>query len=109
MLFPPPLQCYYWYKKVKATTPGNAMGGFTRLLHSGVADKLMDEIPTVVVDPLPAEMEELMNGYVVLNRPYGILQWVREYLKTIPEKYVLMSEPDHLFVKAPPLWATPTT
>ena len=102
------MQCYYWYKRVKELNPGNAMGGFTRLLHSGQPDDLMDEIPTVVVDPLPAEMEELMNGYVVLNRPYGILQWVRKYLDTIPEKYVLMSEPDHLFVRPPPLWATPS-
>jgi len=29
------------------------MGGFTRILHSGRPDELMDEIPTVVVDPLP--------------------------------------------------------
>ena len=28
------------------------MGGFTRLLHSGEADELMDEIPTHVVQPL---------------------------------------------------------
>jgi hypothetical protein len=34
------------------------MGGFTRLLHSGKPDDLMDEIPTVVVDPLPASMVE---------------------------------------------------
>ncbi len=31
------------------------MGGFTRLLHSGKADDLMDEIPTVVVNPLPEQ------------------------------------------------------
>lgn len=34
------------------------MGGFTRLLHSGQADDLMDEIPTMVVDPLPQDMVE---------------------------------------------------
>ncbi|XP_058106879.1 hydroxyproline O-arabinosyltransferase 3-like [Magnolia sinica] len=44
---------YYWYKKVK-DLPGSEMGGFTRVLHSGMADDLMDEIPTFVVDPLPA-------------------------------------------------------
>ena len=32
------------------------MGGFTRLLHSGKEDDLMDEIPTMVVDPLPADV-----------------------------------------------------
>lgn len=32
----------------------------------------------------------------VLNRPYAVLQWVREV--SIPERYVLMSEPDHIFL-----------
>lgn len=31
------------------------MGGFTRLLHSGIPDDLMDEIPTFVATPLPDE------------------------------------------------------
>jgi hypothetical protein len=100
--------CYYWYKKIKAQNPDSAMGGFTRLLHSGVADEYMEEIPTVVVDPLPPEMDDIIQGYVVLNRPYGLLQWVQKYLDTFPEKYVLMSEPDHIFIKPLPLWATPT-
>lgn len=43
---------YYWYKKFR-DAPGSEMGGFTRILHSGVADNVMDEIPTFVVDPLP--------------------------------------------------------
>ena len=34
------------------------MGGWTRLLHSGQSDDLMDELPTMVVDPLPSEMVE---------------------------------------------------
>ncbi len=43
----------------KCQEQGNCeMGGFTRLLHSGKADDLMDEIPTVVVDPLPSDMVE---------------------------------------------------
>ena len=25
--------CYFWYKRVKADSPGSALGGFTRLLH----------------------------------------------------------------------------
>jgi len=31
------------------------MGGFTRLLHSGHPDELMDEIPSFVANPLPDE------------------------------------------------------
>ena len=44
---------YYWYKKMR-DEPGSEMGGFTRVLHSGKPDNVMDEIPTFVVDPLPA-------------------------------------------------------
>lgn len=46
------------YKKHKAACEKEGhceMGGFTRLLHSGRPDNLMDEIPTVVVDPLPKD------------------------------------------------------
>lgn len=35
--------------------------------------------------------------FVVLNRPYAFLQWVQK--ATIPERYVLMSEPDHVWIK----------
>ena len=45
---------------------------------------------------------------MVLNRPYAFQQWVRQHLPSLPERYVLMLEPDHLLVAAPPLWATPT-
>ena len=34
---------------------GCQMGGFTRLLHTGQPDNLMNEIPTWVAQPLPAE------------------------------------------------------
>lgn len=36
-----------------ASGGGCDMGGWTRLLHSGEEDDLMDEIPTFVADPLP--------------------------------------------------------
>lgn len=61
----------------------------------------MDEIPTAVVDRLPMGLDQ---GFVVLNRPYGFLQWVRKFMASIPEKYVLMIEPDYIFVRPPPLW-----
>lgn len=38
---------------------GSEMGGFTRILHSGQPDHVMDEIPTFVVDPLPAGMDKV--------------------------------------------------
>jgi len=43
---------HYWYKEMR-DRPGSDMGGFTRILHSGKPDGLMDEMPTMVVDPLP--------------------------------------------------------
>lgn len=36
----------------------------------------------------------------VLNRPYAFLQWVKDV--QIKEKYVLMSEPDHIFLRPLP-------
>ncbi|OMO87399.1 hypothetical protein COLO4_20667 [Corchorus olitorius] len=87
---------YYWYKKQK-DLPGSEMGGFTRILHSGSPDNLMDEIPTVIVDPLPAGLD---RGYIVLNRPWAFVQWLEK--TTIEEEYVLMAEPDHVFIRPLP-------
>lgn len=51
---------YYWYKKMK-DQPGSDMGGFTRVLHSGNPDNLMEEIPTVVTDPLPEGLDRVSS------------------------------------------------
>ncbi|KAK4285346.1 hypothetical protein QN277_002054 [Acacia crassicarpa] len=83
---------YYWYKQ-KRNLPGSEMGGFTRVLHSGRPDNLMDEIPTVVVDPLPPGLDQ---GYIVLHRPWAFVQWLQQ--ATIEEEYILMAEPDHIFL-----------
>ena len=39
--------------------------------HSGKPDNIMDQIPTVVVDPMPASLLK-HDDYVVLNRPYAV-------------------------------------
>ncbi|KAG2489813.1 hypothetical protein HYH03_011762 [Edaphochlamys debaryana] len=75
------------------------MGGFTRVLHSGKADDLMDEIPTVVVDPLPESISK-GTSYIVLNRPYAFMEWLNRV--SIPEKYFVMGEADHLFLRPMP-------
>lgn len=72
------------------------MGGFTRLLHSGAPDDLMGEIPTFVAQPLPESVVP-HEWYPVLNRPYAFVQWVAA--ANISEDYVLMSEPDHIFLR----------
>ncbi|XP_018719886.2 hydroxyproline O-arabinosyltransferase PLENTY isoform X2 [Eucalyptus grandis] len=82
---------YYWYKKVR-DMPGSDMGNFTRILHSGRTDHLMEEMHTFVVDPLP---DGLDRGYIVLNRPWAFVQWLES--ATIEEEYILMAEPDHIF------------
>eukprot|EP00891_Asterochloris_glomerata_P002540 jgi/Astpho2/2540/e_gw1.00048.41.1_t len=90
---------YYWYLKVRKQCREAGpcdMGGFTRILHSGQADELMDEIPTFVCDPVPSDNK----GYVVLNRPYSFVQWLAK--AQITENYVLMGEPDHLWLKPMP-------
>ena len=38
--------------------------------------------------------------YVVLNRPYAFVQWLRSAV--FPERYVFMSEPDHLWLRPMP-------
>ncbi len=76
---------YYWYKKQRDAClrePACDMGGFTRVLHSGKPDDLMDEIPTVVVDPLPPSVSG-NTTYVVLNRPYAFIEWLTKV--SIPE------------------------
>eukprot|EP00884_Botryococcus_braunii_P021975 jgi/Botrbrau1/8461/Bobra.0237s0078.1 len=44
--------------------------------------------------------QEHGSRYIVLNRPWAFVQWVKE--AKIKEKYVLMSEPDHIWLKPMP-------
>ena len=95
---------YYHYKKQRAAQgPDGAMGGFTRILHSGRPDELMDEIPTVVVENLSNKGGD--HGFVVLSRPYAFVQWAEKLARgeiSIEEDYVLMAEPDHLLLRPLP-------
>ncbi|KAM1206296.1 hypothetical protein FF1_006959 [Malus domestica] len=58
---------YYWYNKVK-NMPGSDMGKFTRVLHSGNADNLMEEIPIAVVDPLPEGLDQVIIIFATLSQ-----------------------------------------
>ncbi|KAL9260515.1 Hydroxyproline O-arabinosyltransferase NOD3-like protein [Drosera capensis] len=87
---------YYWYKKYR-DAPGSDMGGYTRVLHSGKEYSWMKEIPTFVVDPLPNGLDP---GYIGLNRPWAFVQWLEK--ATIEEEYILMGQPDHIFVNPLP-------
>ena len=71
---------YYWFKKRRAEQgPDGQMGGFTRVLHEGRGDELMDEIPTCVVDRLSQEF-----GFVVLSRPNAIVQMLQKCARALP-------------------------
>lgn len=88
--------CYYHYNKQKALQgPDGQMGGFTRVLHEGRPDSLMAEIPSCVVDRLSEEY-----GFVVLSRPNALLQMLTKC--KIEEEFILMAEPDHIFLKPMP-------
>jgi hypothetical protein len=87
---------YYHFQKQKAAQgPNGQMGGFTRVLHD-VADGLEDEIPTCIVDRLEDEL-----GFVVLSRPFAFVQFF-EKCPQIEEDFILMAEPDHLYIKPVP-------
>ena len=47
-----------------------------------------------------------VQWYPVLHRPWALVQWLRHAAK-LPEDYVLMAEPDHIFRHIPPLWCAP--
>ena len=103
--------CYYHYLKAKEAFPDSALGGFTRLLHANTTDFLMERIPTVRVDELPVAdltVEDWIIGYYApLNRPYAFFQFMRDHLHTIPERYIFMSEPDHIIMRPLPLPSSP--
>lgn len=73
------------------------IGGFTRLLHSGQEDSLMDEIPTFVAQPL-TEIDH--RSYPPLDRAYAYTQWAPQ--ANITEDFVLMLDSDHLFLRPLP-------
>lgn len=102
---------YFHYMKHKALAgPCSDMGGFTRLLHTGVNDALSAEIPTVVTMRLDAKHEA---GYRASNRPYAILQllWSDEFAAakaSIVEDYILLMEPDQILTRYLPNLAAST-
>ena len=86
---------YYWYKKLREANPDGDMGGFTRVLHAKKDDLLSREMHTVRVDPLDRD-----GGYVVLSRPFALNNFIEGgHLDAIEEEYILMAEPDHIFLR----------
>lgn len=99
--------CYYWYNQAKRRHPDSPMGGFTRILHSGREDDLAALIPTVIVDLLPRRFATVVKAAPSLERPHAVRQWLQLHGAALPERYLLLLEPDMLLRSPPPLWATP--
>ena len=101
---------YYHYKKLKADNPCSDIGGFTRLLntHGARPDGLVDEIPTIVVRQLGGgRCDECDHGFIVMNRPFGIRQFVHHAaFQNITEEYLFIVETDHLLLRPLPNRAT---
>ena len=102
---------YYHYQKMKRLNPCSDIGGFTRLFNTPNAqpDGLMDEMPTLLVKQLGRGMcDECDHGFIVMNRPWGVVQMVQtEHFKNIPEEYAMVIETDHMMMMAVPNTATP--
>lgn len=97
---------YYHYKKQKRLHPCSDIGGFTRLFNNvnHQPDGLMDEIPTVVVDQLShGHCDKCDSGFIVMNRPWGVLQFVEtaHYRDNIPEEYIFVIETECAHARAP--------
>ena len=103
---------YYHYKKQRALHPCSDLGGFTRLFNNVGAqpDHLMDEIPTVIVKQLGhGTCSECDRGFIVMNRPWGVLQFVEteHFRSKIPEEYIFIIETDHMIMVPPENTAAP--
>jgi hypothetical protein len=92
---------YHTYKRVRSSDPSGPMGGYTRLLHCGRPDDIHHLVPTLLVAPLPLGLD---RGYGPMHRPWAFSQWLSR--GHIPEAFILMAEPDHIFLAQPPLVAT---
>ena len=70
----------------------------------------MDEIPTLLVKQLGhGHCEECDRGFIVMNRPWGVLQFVQtEYFRSrIEEEYIFVIETDHMLMSPPDNTAQP--
>ena len=81
---------YYWYRRC-GTLGAPRSDGVSRACYTTL-DALVVEIPTCAVDRLENEL-----GFVVLSRPWRSSSF--EKCPEIEEDYVLMAEPDHLFLR----------
>lgn len=100
---------FHWhYLRMKRADRCGEVGGFTRLLTQPAgtkADGLVGVMKTVVVTEL-TKGEDL--GFVVLNRPHSLVEAFKRGDLDFAERFVLICETDHIFLKPMPNLATET-
>eukprot|EP00854_Cymbomonas_tetramitiformis_P028544 gene28544-35401_t len=105
---------YYHFKKQQKSNPCTEMANFTRLVANtgGIPDALADKMPSIFY-PAIAEREifTTYKGYAVVNRPYSVVQFVKDSFafNNIKEDYIFFVETDHVFLRDIPNLATPST
>ena len=88
---------YHSYLEVK-DEPGSLLRGITRILHRSADDELMDEVPTVRVQPVTPECERWC-AFPVYDRPFAVQSFFKVDKRPLRYKYILLGEPDYLFFK----------
>lgn len=95
---------YYGYQKFQkqceAQGPQCDIGGFTRILQTGKPDDAIDEMPTVVVQPMPEDDLDPYSFRPQRKRQYALLQWVM--VADISEQYVFLVDPDFVLLRPLP-------
>jgi hydroxyproline O-arabinosyltransferase len=86
-----------WKRVADEDGPNTMMRKFTRLLHRGVDDDFMTEIPTVRVNPARPECDHGCD-FVVADRSQALLEWSR-MADAETCSHILVIETDYLFVK----------
>lgn len=100
---------YYHWQKQRAMDPAGActeMAGFTRLVAhgNGTPDGLERAIPSFFVREYSALERARFKGYVVMNRPYSVVQLLasRYWRTAVRAEYVYMAETDHILMDVLP-------
>jgi len=76
------------------------MKAFTRVLHKGRDDELMNEIPTMRFEPVQAHCDTWCD-YPVADRSDAIARW-SQTADSERCSHIVMLETDHVIVKSPP-------
>lgn len=92
---------YYSYQRAQRMAGGEHLRYFTRILHRQEPDAVMDEIPTVRVEPLHPHCDTWCE-FPVADRPNAVAQWLQTE-DSRKGKFVLLIETDYIWTKPVPM------